>query len=67
MIASDPKYFLRRHIAGQVKIEGAVDQVALVEYFSTTNRAITEDVVFQSLEQRIADPPTQVGSRLVLR
>jgi haloacetate dehalogenase len=32
MIASDPEYFLRRHISGQVKIEGSVDEVAIAEY-----------------------------------
>jgi len=48
MIASDPEYFLRRHIAGQVKIEGAVDEVAIAEYLRSyrdpaTLHAICED------------------------
>ena len=32
MIASDPEYFLRRHIAGQVKIAGSVEERAIAEY-----------------------------------
>lgn len=48
MIASDPEYFLRRHIAGQVKIAGAVDEVAIAEYLRSysdpaTLHAICED------------------------
>lgn len=48
MIASDPEYFLRRHIAGQVKIEGAVDEDAIAEYLRSysdpaTLHAICED------------------------
>jgi haloacetate dehalogenase len=48
LIASDPEYFLRRHIAGQVKIEGAVDEAAIAEYLRSyrdpaTLHAICED------------------------
>ena len=48
MIASDPEYFLRRHIAGQVKIEGSVDEAAITEYLRSyrdpaTLHAICED------------------------
>ncbi|WP_299621742.1 alpha/beta hydrolase [uncultured Tateyamaria sp.] len=48
MIACDPEYFLRRHIAGQVKIEGSVDEVAMAEYLRSyrdpaTLHAICED------------------------
>ena len=48
MIASDPEYFLRRHIAGQVKVEGSVDEAAIVEYLRSyrdpaTLQAICED------------------------
>ncbi|WP_298842484.1 alpha/beta hydrolase [uncultured Roseobacter sp.] len=48
MIASDPEYFLRRHIAGQVKIEGSVDEVTIAEYLRSyrdpgTLHAICED------------------------
>lgn len=48
MIASDPEYFLRRHISGQVKIEGSVDEVAIAEYLRSysdpaTLHAICED------------------------
>ena len=34
-------------------------------YFSTTNGAITEDIVLQYLQQHIADPPASAGSRSV--
>lgn len=48
MIASDPEYFLRRHISGQVKIDGAVSNDAMTEYLRTyknpdTIHAICED------------------------
>ncbi len=48
LIASDPEYFLRRHIAGQVKIEGSVDEAAIAEYLRSyrdpaTLHAICED------------------------
>ncbi len=48
MIGADPEYFLRRHIAGQVKTEGAVDEIAIAEYLRTyqdpaTIHAICED------------------------
>lgn len=48
MIASDPEYFLRRHIGGQVKIAGSVDETTIAEYLRTykipeTLHAICED------------------------
>ncbi|WP_420860982.1 alpha/beta fold hydrolase [Algirhabdus cladophorae] len=48
MIGSDPEYFLRRHIAGQVKIPGSVDDDAILEYLRSyknpaTIHAICED------------------------
>lgn len=48
MIGRDPEYFLRRHIAGQVKTEGAVSDRILSEYLRTyrdpaTIHAICED------------------------
>lgn len=48
MIGSDPEYFLRRHLAGQVKINGAIDGDAIAEYLRTyrdpaTIHAICED------------------------
>ena len=48
MISSDPEYFLRRHIAGQVKINEAVSNDAMAEYLRTYNNpdtihAICED------------------------
>lgn len=48
MIGSDPEYFLRRHIAGQVKNDGAISEDAIAEYLRTyrdpaTIHAICED------------------------
>lgn len=48
MIGSDPEYFLRRHIAGQVKTKDAVSEEAITEYLRTyrdpaTIHAICED------------------------
>lgn len=48
MIGSDPEYFLRRHISGQLKTDGAVSQDAIAEYLRTyrdpaTIHAICED------------------------
>ncbi len=48
LIGYDPEYFLRRHIAGQVKIDGAVEEEVIAEYLRTysdpaTIHAICED------------------------
>ena len=48
LIGSDPEYFLRRHIAGQVKVEGSVSEEILQEYLRSyqnpeTLHAICED------------------------
>ena len=48
MIASDPEYFPRRHIAGQVKVVGSVDETTIVDYLRiyrdpATLHAICED------------------------
>jgi len=48
LIGSDPEYFLRRHIAGQVKIQGSVSEEILQEYLRSyqspeTIHAICED------------------------
>ncbi|MDA7598746.1 alpha/beta hydrolase [Alphaproteobacteria bacterium] len=48
MIGQDPAYFLRRHIAGQVKIKGAVEEPIIEEYLRSyqnpaTIHAICED------------------------
>ena len=48
LIGADPAYFLRRHIAGQVKTEGAVEEAAMAEYLRSyrnpaTIHAICED------------------------
>ena len=48
LIGSDPEYFLRRHIAGQVKVKGSVSEKILQEYLRSykkpeTIHAICED------------------------
>ena len=48
LIGGDPEYFLRRHIAGQVKVKGSVSEEILQEYLrsyqnSETIHAICED------------------------
>lgn len=48
MIAADPDFFLDRHLAGQIKVEGAVDPRVLAEYRRcyrdpATRHAICED------------------------
>ena len=48
LIGFDPEYFLRRHIAGQVKIDGSVEEEVIAEYLRTyrdpaTIHAICED------------------------
>jgi haloacetate dehalogenase len=48
MIATDPEYFLRKHIEGQIKTPGAVDEAVFQEYLRcyldpATRHAICED------------------------
>ena len=48
LIGSDPEYFLRRHISGQVKVKGSVSEEILQEYLRSyqnpeTIHAICED------------------------
>ena len=48
MISSDPEYFLRRHISGQVKTKGSVEDAVIAEYLRTyrdpaTLHSICED------------------------
>ncbi|WEK00194.1 MAG: alpha/beta hydrolase [Candidatus Sphingomonas phytovorans] len=48
MIAADPDFFLDRHLAGQIKVEGAIDLRVLAEYRRcyrdpATRHAICED------------------------
>ena len=72
MIGSDPEYFLRRHIAGQVKVEGAVSEDAIAEYLRTyqnpaTIHAICEDYRASAsidLEHDEADEDRRVTSPL---
>src|SRR3546814_11085774 len=48
MIAADPDHFLNRHLAGQIKVEGALDPRVVAEYRRcyrdpATRHAICED------------------------
>ena len=73
MIASDPDYFLRRHIGGQVKIEGSVDEAVIAEYLRTyrdpaTLHAICEDyraAASIDLEHDAADQTSRVTAPLL--
>ena len=73
MIASDPEYFLRRHIAGQVKTEGAVDEAAIAEYLRSyrdpaTLHAICEDyraAASIDLEHDQADQTARINAPLL--
>lgn len=73
MIASDPEYFLRRHIAGQVKIEGSVEEVAIAEYLRSyrdpaTLHAICEDyraAASIDLEHDRADRTSRINAPLL--
>lgn len=73
MIASDPEFFLRRHIAGQVKIEGAVEEDAIAEYLRSyrdpaTLHAICEDyraAASIDLEHDEADQTSRINAPLL--
>lgn len=73
MIGSDPEYFLRRHIAGQVKVDGAVSEEAIAEYLRTyqdpaTIHAICEDYRASAsidLEHDRADQDKRVAAPLL--
>lgn len=73
MIGSDPAYFLRRHIAGQVKTPGAVEDVAFDEYLRCyrdpkTIHAICEDyraAATIDLEHDAADADCRVVAPLL--
>ena len=73
MIASDPEYFLRRHISGQVKIEGSVDEATIAEYLRTygdpaTLHAICEDyraAASIDLEHDQADQASRINAPLL--
>ncbi len=73
LIASDPDYFLRRHIAGQVKTGGAVEEAAIAEYLRTyrdpaTLHAICEDyraAASIDLEHDRADQSARVQAPLL--
>jgi haloacetate dehalogenase len=73
MIGSDPEYFLRKHISGQVKTAGAVDEIAIEEYLRNyqspaTIHSICEDYRASAeidLEHDEADRDRQVISPLL--
>jgi len=73
MIASDPEYFLRRHIVGQVKIDGAVEEAAIAEYLRSyndpaTRHAICEDYRASAsidLEHDRADQTSRITAPLL--
>ncbi len=73
LIGADPEYFLRRHIAGQVKTEGAVEEAALAEYLRSyrdpaTIHAICEDYRASAsidLEHDKADADSRVQAPLL--
>lgn len=73
MIGGDPEYFLRRHISGQVRTEGAVGEDAIAEYLRTyrnpeTIHAICEDYRASAtidLEHDEADAHRRVSAPLL--
>lgn len=73
MIGADPEYFLRRHISGQVRTEGAVGEDAIAEYLRTyrnpeTIHAICEDYRASAgidLEQDEADAHRRIAAPLL--
>ena len=73
MIASDPEYFLRRHISGQVKIAGSVGENIIAEYLRSyrdpaTLHAICEDYRASAsidLEHDAADADQRVQAPLM--
>lgn len=73
MIGSDPEYFLRRHINGQIKIDGSVPEDILQEYLrsyknSATIHAICEDYRASAtidLEHDIMDAEKRITAPLL--
>ena len=73
MIGSDPEYFLRRHLAGQVKTAGAADEAIFREYLRcyrdpATIHAICEDyraAATIDLEHDAADAERKVAAPLL--
>lgn len=74
LISSDPKFFLERHISGQLKTPGATEPEALMEYFRCyqkpeTIHAICEDyraAATIDLEDDEADKQKRISSPLLL-
>ena len=73
IIGTDPEYYLRRHIAGQVKIEDAVEEEVLLEYLRSyrdpaTIHAICEDyraAASIDLEHDAADEDARITAPLL--
>ncbi len=73
MIGSDPDYFLRRHVAGQTKTSGALDEAVVQEYLRcyrdpATIHAICEDyraAATIDLEHDAADAERKVAAPLL--
>ena len=73
LIGADPEYFLRRHIEGQVKTAGAVDEAIFQEYLRcyrdpATRHAICEDyraAASIDLEHDAADSDRKVTAPLL--
>lgn len=74
MIAADPDYFLDRHLAGQIKVDGALDPRVVAEYRRcyrdpATRHAICEDYRASAsvdLEHDAADAGRRVEAPLLL-
>jgi haloacetate dehalogenase len=47
LIAADPDFFLEKHIAGQIKIEGAVDPRIMAEYRRCYAKPATRHAIFE--------------------
>ena len=73
MIGSDPEYFLRRHVAGQMKTPGALDEAVFQEYLRcyrdpATIHAICEDyraAATIDLEHDAADAERRIAAPLL--
>src|SRR3546814_1106713 len=74
MIAADPDHFLNRHLAGQIKVEGALDPRVVAEYRRcyrdpATRHAICEDyraAASIDLDHDAADGERRIEAPLLL-
>jgi haloacetate dehalogenase len=73
LIGSDPEYFLRHHINGQIKVDGSVPEVIFKEYLrtymkSSTIHAICEDYRASAtidLEHDLIDAEERINAPLL--